>query len=59
MRPVLQDIYERKDAEEIRKQFGNWYAWVRAMWEQTRELLETMARAARTIEWHLEGILAH
>ena len=26
---------------------------------QTGELLEPMARVARMIEWHLEGILAH
>ena len=58
MRLVLQGIYERKDAEEARKLFRNWCAWVHAMRGQTVELLEPMARVARMIEGHLEGILA-
>ncbi len=56
---VLQGIYERKDVEEARKLFRNGCAWVRAMRGQTGELLEPMARVARMIEGHLEGILAH
>jgi transposase len=56
---VLQGIYERKDAGEARKLFRNWCAWVQAMRGQTGELLEPMARAARMVEGHLEGILAH
>ena len=59
MRLVLQGIYQWKDVGEARKQFGNWCAWVQAMRERTGELLEPMARAARMIEGHLEGILAH
>ena len=59
MRLVLQGIYERKDAEEARKLFRNWCAWVHTMRGQTGELLEPMARAARMVEGHLEGILAH
>jgi len=59
MRLVLQGIYQWKDVGEARKLFGNWCAWVQAMREQTGELLEPMARAARMIEGHLEGILAH
>jgi transposase len=59
MRLVLQGIYERKDAGEARKLFRNWCAWVHAMRGQTGELLEPMARAARMVEGHLEGILAH
>jgi transposase len=59
MRLVLQGIYERKDAEEARKLFRNWCVWVQAMRGQTGELLEPMARVARMIEGHLEGILAH
>ena len=59
MRLVLQGIYQWKDVEVARKLFGNWCAWVKAMWEQTGELLEPMARAARMIEGHMEGILAH
>ena len=59
MRLVLQGIYQWKDVEVARKLFGNWCAWVKAMREQTGELLEPMARAARMIEGHMEGILAH
>ena len=59
MRLVLQGIYQWKDVGEARKLFGNWCAWVQAMRERTGELLEPMARAARMIEGHLAGILAH
>ena len=59
MRLVLQGIYQWKDVGEAKKLFGNWCAWVQAMRERTGELLEPMARAARMIEGHLEGILAH
>jgi len=59
MRLVLQGIYQWKDVEVARKLFGNWCAWVKAMREQTGELLEPTARAARMIEGHMEGILAH
>jgi transposase len=59
MRLVLQGIYERKDAGEARKLFRNWCACVHTMRGQTGELLEPMARAARMVEGHLEGILAH
>jgi transposase len=58
-RLVLQGLYERKDAGEARKLFRKWCAWVQAMRGQTGELLEPMARAARMVEGHLEGILAH
>jgi transposase len=59
MRLVLQGIYQWKDVEVAKKLFGNWCAWVKAMREQAGELLEPMARAARMVEGHLEGILAH
>ena len=59
MKLVLQGIYERKDAEEARKLFRKWCASVHAMRGQTGELLEPMARAARMVEGHMEGILAH
>jgi transposase len=59
MRLVLQGIYQWKDVGEARKLLGNWCAWVQAMRERTGELLEPMDRAARMIEGHLEGILAH
>ena len=41
------------------KLFRNWCACVHAMRGQTGELLEPMARVARMVEGHLEGILAH
>ncbi len=59
MRLVLQGNYQWKDVGEAKKLFGNWCAWVQVMREQTGELLEPMARAARMIEGHLEGIPAH
>jgi transposase len=54
MRLALQDIYQRKDAEEARKLFRNWCAWVHGMRGPIGEQLEPMARASRMIEWHLE-----
>lgn len=59
MRLVRQGIYEGKDPEEARRLFRNWFAWVHAMRGQTGEQLEPMARAARMVKGHLEGILAH
>jgi transposase len=59
MRLVFQGIYQWKDVEVAKELFGNWCAKVKAMREQTGELLEPMARAARMIEGHMEGILAH
>ncbi len=52
-------LYERKDAEEARKLFRNWCAWVHAMPGQSGEPVEPMAQAARMVEGHLEAILAH
>ena len=59
MKLVLQGIYERKDAEEVRKLFRNCCAWVQAMRGQTGEQLEPMARAARMVEGLFAGIMAH
>jgi transposase len=59
MRLVLQPIYQLKDVEVAKRMFGNWCAWVKAMREQTGQLLEPMGRAARMIEGQMEGILAH
>ncbi len=56
---VLQGIYEWKDVGGARKLFGNWCAWLHTIQEQTGELLVPMARVARMIDGHLEGILAH
>jgi transposase len=59
MRFVLQGINERKVAEEARKLFRAWCAWVHAMRGQSGELLEPMARAAQMVEDNLQGIMAH
>jgi len=59
MRLMLQGIYQWKDVEVAKKLFRNWCAWVKAMREQAGELLEPIARAARMIEGHMEGIMAH
>ena len=58
MRLVLQGIYGCKDAGVASQLSGNWCAWVRAMREQTGDLLESKARVARMVEGLLEGILA-
>jgi hypothetical protein len=59
MRLVLQGLYQWKDVGEAKKLFENLCAWGQAMRERTGELFEPMSRAARMIERHLEGILAH
>lgn len=59
MRLVLQDVYRSAGAREARQRFKDWCAWVHAMREEVGELLEPMVRAAKMIEAHLEGILAH
>jgi transposase len=60
MRLVLQQgIYERKDAREVKELLRSWCAWVHSMLGQTGEQLEPMAQAARLVEGHWEGILAH
>jgi transposase len=56
---ALQGIHGWQDSGGAWKLFGNWCAWVQAIWEQTAELLEPIARAARMIEGYLEAILAH
>jgi hypothetical protein len=56
---VPKGIYERKNADEAGKLFRNSCAWLNAMQGQPGELLEPMAQAARMVEGHSEGILAH
>ena len=51
--------YEWKDAEEARKLFRNWRAWMQAMRRQSGELLEAKPRVARMMVEHLEGLLAN
>jgi hypothetical protein len=59
MKLVLLGIYERKDVEEARKLFGTRAALVRAIGEQTGDLLEPMACIARTIKGYLAGNFVH
>jgi hypothetical protein len=59
MKVTVQGIDERKDVGFAKKLFGNLCAWLQAMREQTKELFEPMARIARMIEGHFDGILAH
>ena len=59
MRLVLQDIYRCSGLAIARQKFQDWCAWVHTMREEVGELLQPMAKAARMIESHLEGILAH
>jgi len=49
----------RKNAGKAGKLFRNWCARVQAMRGRAEEPLEPMARAARMVDSHLEGILAH
>lgn len=59
MRLVMQDIYRCYEVKEARQRFKDWCAWVHAMRDEVGGLLEPMERAARTIEGHIEGVLAH
>ena len=59
MRRALQGIYGRKDAEEARKLFGNWCAWVQAMRERPGELLEPAAREAASPWMPFGGVHDH
>jgi hypothetical protein len=59
IRLAPQVIYEWRAIGVAGKLFGNSWAWLRAMREQTGALHEQMARVARMIEGHMEGILAH
>ncbi len=59
MRLVMQDIYRCPGVHQARQQFKDWCDWVHAMRDEIGEMLEPMERAARTIETHLEGVLAH
>jgi transposase len=59
MRMELQDIYRCRTIEKARERFGYWIAWVGHRAEAIGALLAPMHRVAKTIEKHLEGILAH
>lgn len=60
MRLELRDIYRRTKTEErARYRLESWVNWVRAKCEKFGECLKPMAKVAKTIEQHFEGILAH
>lgn len=60
MRLELRDIYQRTyKLERARHRLNRWVKWVRRTCEQFGECLKPMAKAAETIEKHLEGILGH
>lgn len=60
MRLVLQGIYECDREGRARRNFGRWSQWVaRECGKKGREALQPMLKAARMVESHLEGILAH
>jgi hypothetical protein len=48
------------NANQARKDLKSWCNWVKQKAEQTgHALLEPMAKVARMVEHHLEGILGH
>jgi len=60
MRLELRDIYQHTlKPERARDRLTSWVNWVRAKCERLGESLGAMAKAADTVERHLEGILAH
>jgi transposase len=60
MRLELRDIYQRTKTEErARYRLESWINWVRAKCEKFGECLKPMAKVAKSIEKHFEGILAH
>jgi transposase len=60
MRLILQEIYNVADVKRARKDLVLWCQWVADKAEKKgHELLEPMARVARMVERHLEGILGH
>lgn len=61
MRLILQDIYNQTpNAKQARKDLKSWCNWVKQKAEQKgHALLEPMAKVARMVERHLEGILGH
>jgi len=60
VRLELSDIYRRAiTPEKARYRLEAWIQWARAKCERWDKWMAPMARAVKTVEKHLEGILAH
>jgi transposase len=60
MRLVLQEIYRCADARTARHLFTVWCRWVRWVARFYKEsVFKSMLRLQKTVQHHLEGILAH
>jgi transposase len=59
MRLELQAIYRCPAVEKARERFGAWINWVTSRAETIGALMAPMKRVAKTVEKHLEGILAY
>jgi transposase len=59
MRLEVQEIYGCRTAETARKRFKQWIQWVEKRAGAMGDLLAPMQRVAKTIQQHLEGILAY
>lgn len=59
MRLNLQAIYRSRSAQTARRRFSNWSRWVERKARKLGALLQPMARVAKTVTNHQEGILAH
>jgi transposase len=60
VRLELRDIYQRTvRPDKARYRLTSWLGWVRGKCRRFGDALAPLAKAADTIEKHLEGILAH
>jgi len=60
VRLELRDIYQRTvRPDKARYRLTSWHGWVRGKCRRFGDALAPLAKAADTIEKHLEGILAH
>lgn len=59
MRLNLQRVYRCRTAETARRRLTDWILWVRTKARKHGKLLDPMVRVAKSVEKHMEGILAH
>jgi transposase len=59
MRLNFQQVYRSRNEETARKHFLKWTKWVKRKASKMGPLLIPMAKVAKSVEKHLEGILAH
>ena len=59
MRLNFQQVYRSRNEETARKHFLKWTKWVKRKVSKMGALLIPMAKVAKSVEKHLEGILAH